>query len=37
MIYSCGPDRDSTDETREEIIDYTLEFNRDNIKNWEDE
>ena len=37
LIYSCGPDRKSTDETREEIIDYTLEFNSDNIKNWEDE
>ena len=37
LLYSCGPDRNATDETREEIIDFTLEFNRDNIKNWEDE
>ena len=37
LLYSCGPDRKATDETREQAIDYTLEFNRDNIKNWEDE
>ena len=37
LLYSCGIDRRATDATREEIIDFTLEYNRDNIKNWEDE
>ncbi len=37
LLYSCGPDRRATDGTREEVIDFALEFNRDNVKNWEDE
>jgi len=37
LLYSCGPDKKATDETREDVIDFTKEFNRDNIKNWEDE
>ena len=37
LFYSLGPDRKATDESREQVIDFSLEFNRDNIKNWEDE
>ena len=37
LLYSCGPDRKATDATREEVIDFTLPNNKDNIKNWEDE
>lgn len=35
LLYSCGPDRAATEETREEIIDFTLPYNRDNVTNWE--
>jgi len=37
LLYSCGQDRKATDETREDVIDYTKPYNKDNIKNWEDE
>ncbi len=37
LLYSCGSDRNATDATREEAVDFTLPFNKDNIKNWEDE
>ena len=37
LLYSCGPDIKATDSTREEVIDFTLPFNKDNIKNWENE
>ena len=32
LIYSLGPDGKATDSTREEAIDFTLPFNKDNIK-----
>ena len=37
LLYSCGPDVKATDSTREEVIDFTLPHNKDNIKNWENE
>ena len=37
MLYSLGPDGKGTDATREEAINFALPFNKDNVKNWEDE
>ena len=36
LLYSCGPDLQATDASREDIIDYTQPHNKDTIKNWED-
>ncbi|MCX7848304.1 MAG: prepilin-type N-terminal cleavage/methylation domain-containing protein [bacterium] len=37
LLFSYGPDMKATAKTREEAIDPTLPYNKDNIKNWEDE
>jgi len=37
LLFSSGPDTRATAKTREEAIDPTLPYNKDNIKNWEDE
>ena len=37
LLYSLGPDGQATDATREDVIDFSKPFNKDNVKNWEDE
>jgi len=37
LLYSLGPDRQATDATREDVIDFSKPFNKDNIQNWENE
>ena len=37
LLYSHGPDAQATDATREDAIDFTKPFNKDNIQNWEPE
>jgi type II secretion system protein G len=37
LLYSLGPDGKATDGTREELIDFTLPNNKDNIQNWRSE
>jgi general secretion pathway protein G len=37
LLYSCGRDGQATDATREEVVNFKLPYNKDNVKNWEDE
>ena len=34
LLYSCGPDNKATEMTRDEVIDFGADYNRDNIINW---
>ena len=37
LIYSVGPDGKATEGTREQLADFTLPNNKDNIQNWRSE
>ncbi len=37
LLFSHGPDLRATASTRDEALDATLPYNKDNVKNWEEE